>query len=199
MKTLIQDLICTGLNTVPGVSEILLKNRKDLGDWFYEQTSNLQYGKIIGVSSQTGRQYKIVCRRGSTNFAQNEVSKNTIRLYESTLDIFFNKIEYLKRDWIEQLSVSDDIVVVFRDKNGKYQLMGETNGCKVGTQNFTTGNSTGTNETTIQFTNSERYPIREVDIDFMNGGGFDLLSVCDLSWAEFCSLSQNDVCLDYTQ
>jgi len=31
MKTLIQDLVCTGLNTVPGVTEVLLKNRSELG------------------------------------------------------------------------------------------------------------------------------------------------------------------------
>lgn len=198
MKTLIQDLICTGLNTVPGVTEVLLKNRSELGYQYYEQTNNLQYGKIIGVSSQTGRQYKLVCRKQNTNFIQNETKINN-RLYEMTFDLFFNKIEQIKRDWAEQLSVSDDIVVVFKDKNGKYQLMGETNGCKVGTQNFTTGNSTGTNETSLQFITTERYPIREVDETFINGGAFDLLALCDLSQAECCALPWVTICNDYGQ
>lgn len=198
MKTLIQDLICTGLNTVPGVTEVLLKNRSELGYQYYEQTNNLQYGKIIGVSSQTGRQYKLVCRKQNTNFIQNETKINN-RLYEMTFDLFFNKIEQIKRDWAEQLSVSDDIVVVFKDKNGKYWLMGETNGCKVGTQNFTTGNSTGTNETSLQFIATERYPIREVDETFINGGAFDLLALCDLSQAEYCALPQTTICNDYDQ
>lgn len=198
MKTLIQDLICTGLNTVPGVTEVLLKNRTELGYQYYEQTNNLQYGKIIGISSQTGRQYKIVCRKQNTNFIQNE-TKNNNRLYEMTFDLFFNKIEQIKRDQAEQLSVSDDIVVVFKDKNGKYWLMGETNGCKVGTQNLTTGNSTGTNETSLQFITTERYPIREVDENFINGGAFDLLALCDLSWAEYCALPQTTICNDYDQ
>lgn len=181
--------------SLSGVTEILVKSRSELGEfWFYEETSMTQAGKIIGNTMLAGSWYRIVASREFTNF--NQVQEDSVsRLYNQTLDLRFNKIDIFKRDVIEEMKVVNDLVVIFKDKNQQYWLMGETLGCKLNTWNWSTGNSTGNNETTLQFTAVERYPIRSVDITLAD---VQLLAICDLPWASVCALAWNDICTNYS-
>lgn len=194
---LIQDyLICKEVS-LPGVTEIYMKNRSELGPyWFYEQTNVKQFGMITGVISQTGSWYKIVCNRNTIKFNQSQAN-DISRLYNMTFDMIWNKINYIKRDLIEQFVVSDEIVIIFKDTNGLYWLMGETEGCQTLTWNFGTGDKAGQNETSIQLTCAERFPIREVDPSFINSITPILMAICDLTWTEICNNEWANLCADY--
>jgi hypothetical protein len=197
MKILIEDFISCLEPSIAGVTEIYMKSRSELGEyWFYNETNVKQYGEVIGISSSTGVWYKIVARRDSINFQQTQANE-IIRRYNQSIDLTFNKINYIKRDLIEQLVVSDDIVVIFKDRNGIYWLMGETEGTNVNTWNFGTGSKSGLNETSLQMTCSERFPIREIDPSFINSITPTLLAICDLDWTEICANNWTDLCADY--
>lgn len=132
-------------------------------------------------------------RQQSCNFNQSQ-SKDVSRLYNQTLSLFWNKISFYKRDRIEEMVVNDDLVAIFKDKNGKWWLIGETSGVSVDTWNFTTGDKGGSNETSIIFDNNERYPIREVDTNYVDQIITCALMLCDLTLDDLCVDSLDSLC-----
>lgn len=194
MKNLIEDLITCFETSIAGVTEIYMKSRSELGEyWFYEETNVKQFGKILGNENTTGSWYKVIARRDATNFSQTQ-SNDIMRLYNMSFDLTFNKINYIKRDFIEQLVVSDDIVIIFKDKNGLYWLMGETEGSRTLSWNFGTGAKQGSNETSISMTCTERFPIREVDSSYINSITPIIMAICGMEWSEICANDWTDLC-----
>lgn len=191
---LIQDYLLCRDTSLPGISNIYMKSKQELGPyWYYDETNTKQFGRISDVSSQTGSWYRIVCNRNTVKFNQTQ-SNNIMRNYNMTLDMVWNKINYIKRDLIEQFVVTDDLVIIFQDLNGLYWLMGETQGSQCLTWNFGTGDKAGSNETSIQFTCNERFPIREVDPSFINTITPALLAICGLDWSEVCDEDWATLC-----
>lgn len=190
-----KSLTQCGEASLPGIQEVIVTSRSGLGQfWFYQETDTKQSGKIIGNTDLSATWYRIVSNREFTTFNQTQTN-DIARLYQMTLDLRFVKMNVIKRDVIEQMQVANDLVVIFRDKYGAYWLMGETQGCKLSTWNLTSGNNTGSNETVIQFSCTERYPIRQVDINIAD---IELLAICNLTWAEYCALNWTDLCNDYS-
>lgn len=187
-----QNFLCEGLASVPGIAEIYVTNRRNLGYWYYLETSPYQYGEIIG-NELPATWFKIYMRQQSCNFNQSQ-SKDVSRLYNQTLSLFWNKISFYKRDRIEEMVVNDDLVAIFKDKNGKWWLIGETSGVSVDTWNFTTGDKGGSNETSIIFDNNERYPIREVDTNYVDQIITCALMLCDLTLDDLCVDSLDSLC-----
>lgn len=188
-----QTFLCDGgLSSVPGIAEIYITNRRNLGYWYYLETSPYQYGEIIG-NELTTTWFKIYMRQQSCNFAQVQ-TRDISRLYEQTLSLFWNKISYYKRDRIEEMVVNDDLVAIFKDKNGKWWLIGETSGVTINTWNFGTGDKAGNNETSIIFDNNERYPIREVDSTYVNQIITCALMLCDLTLDDLCVDTLDELC-----
>lgn len=167
--------------SVSGVSKIYVVERQNLGFWFYEETDTYQYGRIIG-NQLNPYWYEITCEQELTQFIQDQL--NPIRrLYDMKLNVSFNGISQYYRDKLEQ-TVLTDLVVVFRDKNSRWWCMGETSGCQVKKWSFGTGvTKNGQNITNIEFSCSERYPIREIDTDVVN-----------LCRNPLCGFSLNDLC-----
>lgn len=167
--------------SVSGVAKIYVVERRLLGFWYYEETDTFQYGRIIG-NQLNPFWYEITSEKDFTVFNQDQL--NPIRrLYDMKLTVTFNGISQYYRDKLEQ-TVLTDLVVVFRDKNGRWWCMGETSGCQVKKWNFGTGVSrTGQNNTTIDFSCAERYPIREINPNVIN--------LCN---NPLCGFSLNDLC-----
>ena len=90
-----QNFLCEGLASVPGITEIYVTNRRNLGYWYYLETSPYQYGEIIG-NELPATWFKIYMRQQSCNFNQTQ-TKDISRLYNQTLSVFWNKISYYKR------------------------------------------------------------------------------------------------------
>lgn len=188
-----ENFLCDGgLSSVPGIAEIYVTNRRNLGYWYYLETSPYQYGEIIG-NELTTTWFKIYMRQQSCNFNQVQ-SKDISRLYEQTLSLFWNKISYYKRDRIEEMVVNDDLVAIFKDKNGKWWLIGRESGCSVNTWNFTTGDKTGSNETSIILECNDRMPIQEVDSTYVNQIITCALILCDLSLNDLCADTLDELC-----
>lgn len=167
--------------SVPGIAKIYVVERRLLGFWYYEETDTYQYGRIIG-NQLNPFWYEITCDKELTVFNQDQL--NPIRrLYDMRLTVSFNGISQYYRDKLEQTALTD-LVVVFRDKNGRFWCMGETSGCQVKKWNFGTGVSrTGQNITSVDFTCAERYPIREINTDVVN-----------LCANPLCGFSLDDLC-----
>lgn len=189
-----------------GIAEIWVAKRTEFGPfnstaWYYEQTHQLQYAKII-----YSRAPKRVCMCNilhsidDAKFSQVQAITPS-RNYTMTLDLFFNEYNIVNRDLIEQFVVDDELVIVFLTNAGVYYLMGETNGCSVN-WNFSTEVYKGKFGSSVQFTCIERYPIRIIDdvylTYYLNCEGFrvsEFLSMaeipCDTTWEEICS---SDTC-----
>lgn len=173
--------------SVPGVSFILAVERKKLGWWYYLETHPYQYGEIIG-NELSPTWYIISAKQDQTSFEQDQTN-DVRRLYNQKLNINFNGISKYYRDKLEKIVVLEDLVIIFRDKNKRYWCMGETSGSQVQAWNFGTGISkSGSNDTTLDINALERYPIREVDPNYI-----DIIVTCAYP---LCGHSLDDLCLD---
>lgn len=194
MKHLIENFTPCKEPTVPGIMEIYMKSRSELGFyWFYEETHIKQFGKVTGVSSTNGFWYKIKANRGSVNFKQNQ-SNDISRLYNISFDLTWSQCSYVKRDIIEQLRVQNDTVVICKDFSGKWWLLGETFGMKTPVWNFNSGDQASLNETGISMLTSERFPIREVSADFVTNLPFMTIMLCDLTLDDLCGDTLSNLC-----
>jgi len=154
------------LPTVGGLKEIWIQSRDNFGLWYYNQTSNFQFSEIIGNEYFYKLFYKLSFVKADASFTHTE-KKDIKRIYEMGLNITYNAYNLDIRDNVEQLETLDNLVVVFKDYNNRYFLMGETFGCKAEWEQ-STDTQRGRNSTSITFTCRERYPIRQLSEEFVN-------------------------------
>jgi len=198
-----QCIECDSSNaSVPGISYIIVTERKNLGFWYYVESDTLQYNTIIG-NELNPIWYIIESNREDLNFISNQ-SNDITRLYNMSLDVSFKGIKPQLQDQLSQMVIVDDLVVIFRDKNGYYWCLGETSGNSVKTFNITTGVSrTGSNNMSIQYTCEERYPIRAVDQAYIDSivlaCGNNVLRLCAESLDTLCPQSLDDLCSQNAQ
>lgn len=188
------DNICDGI-TVGGISTVYVKRRSEIGRfWFYNQTSNLQYGEILGHSGTDNNWYLLVSDVTSITWNQTQ-SLTPSRNYDMVLKTQFNKMSIYNRDKFEQFVVCKDLVIIFQDNNGNWWLMGETNGCKV---NFTAQTDTltsGNNLFELTFICKERYPIRSVSQDYITEYiEIEPLNLCEVDISELCLTDISELC-----
>lgn len=168
---------------ITGIDEVYFARRSHFGKWKYEQTSVLQTGKIIGNTSSS-EPFLYIFKPDSIQFTENQQSRGG-RSYEQSLSMSLQKLESYNRDKLEQLKVLRDVIVFFIDSNNRVWLAGETNGLRVSNYNATTDNS----EYSINLSNTERSPIREVDRDY-----FDSLITCEALETTLCETPWDVLC-----
>lgn len=179
-------------STIGGIHELYISSRSQWGRrWLYEETSNLQYGRIDG-SLTIGSFYKLANRINGTTFNQIQELEPS-RSYIQTLNVSFNRMDIIKRDSIEQWVVSKDPIFILKDYNGFYWLMGETNGCSI-QWTANTDDKFGINGDNLTITCRERFPIRQVTDSFVDTYIAAPVHLCDYTWAEVCALSWPQVC-----
>lgn len=192
-KVTISENNCNGV-TIGGIQGIWYFQRSKLGRWWtYAQTHTLQYAVITGSNTlRPSKWIKLLFSDDTAQFTQIE-NKVPSRSYQMQFTVNVNSMNILNRDKLEQLSVTSDLCVIFLDFNGRYWLMGETNGCYV-----EIGEKTdvifGKNDMSIDFTCTERYPIRQVSASYVAqviDTAQYIFSLLDwptfngLSWAQF--------------
>lgn len=132
--------------------------------WFYEETANLQYGRIIGNQSN-GIWTQVDNVPQNNTFTETE-SQDANRLYTQELVIDVPHLDVESRDALEQYVVNGDLMVAFELQDGAVWLAGETHGLRAGTngQSNTVGQPSGS---TLTLTARERYPIRQLAPDYV--------------------------------
>ena len=98
------------------------------------------------------------------------------------------------RDLIEQMELVDNLVVLFQDYNNKWFLMGETLGCSV-EWDWKSDVRNGRNTSSVNFLCRERYPIRNVDISFVENYilGTLIKDLNKLTYAEINSMTYAEI------
>ena len=122
-------------------------------------------GAISAFTLATGKQfwsYEQV--RETSNFSeaiQASVENGTLA-YETTLTAIFNKGETATRNQIRLLA-QNRLMIIAEDRNGKYWLIGETNGAELTAGTYASGTAMGDrNGYELTFVAKEAEPIKEV-------------------------------------
>jgi len=122
-------------------------------------------GAISAFTLATGKQfwsYEQV--RETSNFSeaiQASVENGTLA-YETTLTAIFNKGETSTRNQIRLLA-QNRLMIIAEDRNGKYWLLGETNGAELTAGSYASGTAMGDrNGYELTFVAKEAEPMKEV-------------------------------------
>jgi hypothetical protein len=101
-------------------------------------------GLISTFTLNTGQFFKYELRKKTSVFEQNiQVNnENGTVFYEQSLTIKLDKLETTKRNEILLLA-QNNLLVIIKDNNGKFWLMGETRGALLNGGNGTTGTAYG--------------------------------------------------------
>ncbi len=184
-------LLCPDI-TIGGIKRIWLGSRKRFGKWLLTETAPFQYGEITG-NTQNNAWYPLPIRKADSNFTMNQ-ELSPARSYVITLNLFFNKMDILKRDAFERLSTARDSMFIVQDFNNNYWLLGETFGMNVDW----TGKSDvirASNEFALTCTSRERHPIKTVNADYIETFvDIPLKTLCDYTFAEVCGFTFTQLC-----
>lgn len=102
-------------------------------------------GAITGLTLQTGKQFWVYDQvRETSNFSESMLSsvENGTLAYETTLTAIFNKGETATRNQIRLLA-QNRLMILAEDRNGKYWLIGETNGAELTAGTYASGTAMG--------------------------------------------------------
>jgi hypothetical protein len=90
-----------------------------------------------------------------------KLNRNGEDSYDMELSMQTNEYNTFSRDAIEMLATVRSVCFIILDANGRYWLIGETEGCDI-LFNTTTGKDGGTNVITMNAACKERSPVRMV-------------------------------------
>lgn len=122
-------------------------------------------GAISAFTLATGKQfwsYEQV--RETSNFSESILAsvENGTLAYETTLTAIFNKGETSTRNQIRLLA-QNRLMIIAEDRNGKYWLLGETNGAELTAGSYASGTAMGDrNGYELTFVAKEAEPMKEV-------------------------------------
>jgi hypothetical protein len=122
-------------------------------------------GAISAFTLATGKQfwsYEQV--RETSNFSEAMLAsvENGTLAYETTLTAIFNKGETATRNQIRLLA-QNRLMIIAEDRNGKYWLLGETNGAELTAGSYASGTAMGDrNGYELTFVAKEAEPMKEV-------------------------------------
>lgn len=109
--------------------------------------------------------YTYSTNKNSSNFVENyqsSVENGTVG-YEQVATLVFSKMEAAKRNQVLLLAQSD-IIIIAEDRNGKYWLLGETEGVTLSGGNSQSGTAlSDLNGYNLNFTGMEPAPAQEVE------------------------------------
>jgi hypothetical protein len=101
------------------------------------------------------------------NITRNEVNGTTF--YEQVLQFTVRKMQASLRNEIKLLA-QNRLMIIVLDRNGKYWLLGENNGCEMTNSTGATGTAMGDfNGYTLNFRGAEENPAQEVAANLIAG------------------------------
>jgi len=151
--------------SIGGIRELYVTDRKNTGrTWYYDETSTLQYGEVVGSSSDASW-VRILTDLRSSEITQT-LQRDPVRSYDIELNVRLRKTETQSRDAVERLAVIDTPVFIANDFYGQYCLVGEAEGCRIDSDT-TIGAVGDASDITFIARCLQRSPIREVSATFV--------------------------------
>lgn len=161
------ELECRGY--IGGITEIWIMNRSDLGEWRYQPDTNYPFqlyrisgNTVFACSLPADKKFKrLEVDRKFSKYREAQENKQTLRTFRQILELRVWANEPSVRNTLEQMAVSDEVVVIFRAKDSKkYYITGVTRGCKL--TSWTTTNTDEGQEVLFTLETVERFPLKEL-------------------------------------
>jgi len=131
-------------------------------EWYSEVEGN-----VTGISGLTI--FTFVPNKSSSFWGDNISASSTNIGYEHAVTLLFSKNEASKRNQVKLLGQATLIIIV-RDRNGKYFMLGPQAGMELMEGNSSSGTALAdTNGWTLTFKGDEPYPALEVSASVVSG------------------------------
>ena len=162
-------LNATCKNSIGGISEIYIANYDDL--W---KTTIDDNGKLTPYLHRGTTFYKFELRKGQASFSANlNTNENGSDYFTNAITMNFTKMDTIKRNQIMAL-VGTDVIVIFKDNNGKCWFLGKDEPAQVTELSGSTGNNrSDANIYTITLTEESSELPFEVPENIYEGIGID--------------------------
>jgi hypothetical protein len=170
---------------LPGVNTLYFQRRSNFGRWFYEPTSPGQQSLIIG-NSITGQQiYPLYFIPSTAEFSETSNTRPA-RWWECELTVDIIQRNGFDRDKFEQFLVLGDIIIFYEDSNGRWWLLGEEYGT---TTSWNSQVNNTFNQYQITFRANQRWPLREISLDYIArliDPDLVITQLCQATWLQLC-------------
>ncbi len=147
-----------------GVRKFYIATVADFNDVSFDEDGAGTITGFTGTESLSAYTYST--NKNSSNFVENyqsSVENGTVG-YEQVATLVFSKMEAAKRNQVLLLAQSD-IIIIAEDRNGKYWLLGETEGVTLSGGNSQSGVAlSDLNGYNLTFTGMEPSPAQEVSV-----------------------------------
>lgn len=165
----LSGLNATCKNSIGGISEVYIANYEDL--WKTKIDDN---GMIIPYIHRGTSFYEFKLRKGQASFTGTlNVNENGANYYTNAITMNFSKMDTAKRNEMMAL-VGNDVIVIFKDNNGKCWFLGKDEPVQVTEASGTTGNvKSDANMYTITIAEESKELPFEVPVNIYEGIGVD--------------------------
>ena len=166
MSCILENGVTLGCkDSLGGVKEVLIASYTNNEVYTYEtdDTSD-DFGMITGISGN-GQFYRFEMRQQQGEFIQQgqHSIENGSNFWEQSVSLVFVKNNAKDRNTLLVLAQSTLLIVV-KDQNGTYWLVGELNGAEISESTQSSGKAYGDlNGTTITLMGKEATPARKID------------------------------------
>jgi len=146
-------------NNAGGIKEVYMSTFS--GGTSYQVNSE----NVITACTNYNTFYKFEQRMETGEFTQNgqHSSENGTNYWEQTVNLTFHKYDSAQRDLLFTLA-QQQVVIIVKDNNGKYFLVGKTNGAMLAASTANAGKAFGDmNGVTISLLAKEPSPAQEVN------------------------------------
>lgn len=164
---LTQNLILDCQDQVGGIETVYIAERANRTDTMIYNGS----GQITtGILQETFFFYRYQFKKASSEYKQT-VQRDIVAgttFWQTELTLQIPKREFAKRNELKLLAYNTCMIVI-KDRNGKYWLMGENNGAEVVSGGDGSGKAMGdVNGYDLVFQSEENEPMRELEPAFVN-------------------------------
>lgn len=174
--------------TIGTIKRLWISDREYFGEHFYLSSTNQnQFGKVIGHSGDRNYWIELSIIHDNGYFTQNLTNEPAIYW---NIELLYNisSQQFERRDLIESIINIKNAIYIVKDSNNKYFIIGEYGGSVHAVEaNLSAESDNNLFAVTSKYI--QRYPIREVDITYINEhvDPAQPLSLCDFdSWEDLC-------------
>ena len=151
-----------------GVSRIFLANYSEITNVYFN-SGDTEFSTVSSISptSMTWYEFQV----NISNTGANDTMNNSIfgRSYTHKLSTLIIGLDVDKRDTLNQIISSNNIVAIFQDANLKWWILGEDKALKVDEYNSKTGiNKDEQSSYFLTLSNTTKYPMRAIDDDYVD-------------------------------
>jgi hypothetical protein len=164
---LTKSLTYCGPYNVGGITELYFANKDYVTDYFFSSSdTNLNTVTNLTVSPLIDWYHYTVIAQ--TAIAGEKMSKTSGgKLYTKSFDLTIQQMSSDKRDNIVEL-LDSETVIVYKDYNSKWFIMGLDFGCRVTSYEATSDKLPGINQYKINLDTTEKTPLRSITDNYVS-------------------------------